>query len=85
MASMYKSMVRDSPVFIHVDHDYVYVSELGNHCVSVFTTSGRFVHTIGRLGRGPGELRDPLGVVVAQMGLFMFVIYSTIVYKYFNY
>ena len=28
------------PAFIHVGHDYVYVSELFNHCVSVFTTSG---------------------------------------------
>ena len=42
------------PAFIHVDHDYVYVSELYDHCVSVFTTSGRFVHTIGRFGYVPG-------------------------------
>ena len=40
------------PAFIHVDHDYVYVSELYNYCVSVFTTSGRFVRTIGRPGSG---------------------------------
>ena len=52
------------PAFIHVDHDYVYVSELGNHYVSVFTTSGRFVRTIGRRGSGPGELYVPRGVVV---------------------
>ena len=28
------------PAFIHVDHDYVYVSEQFNYCVFVFTTSG---------------------------------------------
>ena len=60
------------PAFIHVDHDYVYVSELYNHYVSVFTTSGRFVRTIGRRGSGPGELRDPPGVVVDTDG-FVYV------------
>ena len=60
------------PGFIHVDHDYVYVSEWYNHFVSVFTTSGRFVRTIGRLGRGPGELRSPHGVVVDTDG-FVYV------------
>ena len=61
-----------SPAFIHVDHDYVFVSELINNCVSVFTTSGRFVRTIGRLGSGPGELHRPRGVVVDTDG-FVYV------------
>ena len=60
------------PVFIHVDHDYVYVSEMGNYHVSVFTTSGRFVRTIGRYGSGPGKLRYPRGVVVDTDG-FVYV------------
>ena len=37
------------PAYIHVDLDYVYVSDL--YCVSVYTTSGRFVHAIGRPAR----------------------------------
>ena len=61
-----------SPFFIHVDHDYVYVSERFNHCVYVFTTSGRFVRTIGSYGSGPGELRGPCGVVVDTDG-FVYV------------
>ena len=56
------------PIFIHVEHGYVYVSEWYSHCVSVFTTSGRFVHTIGRLVSGPGELSGPRGVVVDSDG-----------------
>ena len=62
------------PNFIHVDHNYVYVSEWGNNYVSVFTTSGRFVHTIGRHmhGSGPGELDGPRGVVVDTDG-FVYV------------
>ena len=36
----------------------MYVSELINDCVSVFTTSGRFVRTIGRPGSGPGVCND---------------------------
>ena len=61
-----------SPDFIHVDHDYVYVSGRFNHCVFVFTTSGWFVRTIGRHGRGPGELHFPRGVVVDTDG-FVYV------------
>ena len=38
----------------------------------MFTTSGRFVHTIGRRGRGPGELTGPRGVVVDTDG-FVYV------------
>ena len=57
------------PAFIHIDHDYVYVGELYSHCVSVFTTGGWFVHTIGRPGSGPGGLR---GVVVDTDG-FVYV------------
>ena len=60
------------PAFIHVDHDYVYVSELLDHCVSVFTTSGRFVRTIGSYGSGPGELDGSRGVVVDTDG-FVYV------------
>ena len=44
------------PAFIHVDHDYVYVSEWDNQRVSLFTTNGRFVHAITN-----GE---PFGVAV---------------------
>ena len=61
-----------SPTFIHVDHDYVYVSELGNYRVSVFTTNGRFERTIGGLGSGPGELHGSRGVVVDTDG-FVYV------------
>ena len=57
------------PAFIHVDHDYVYVSELYDHRVSVFTTSGKFVGTIvGSYGSGPGELLYPRGAVVDTDG-----------------
>ena len=59
----------NGPAFIHVEHDYVYVSERFDNSLSVFTTSGRFVR---RHGSGPGELDGPRGVVVDTDG-FVYV------------
>jgi tripartite motif-containing protein 2/3/tripartite motif-containing protein 71 len=42
------------PVGIAIDaSDMVYVSESGNHRVSVFTSEGQFVTSFGKEGRGP--------------------------------
>ena len=60
------------PAFIHIAYDYVYVSTWYNNNVSVFTTSGKFVHNIGMLGSGPCELWHPCGLVVDTDG-FVYV------------
>ena len=57
------------PVGIACDSDYVYVSELGEHCVSVFTVAGDFVCSFGRRGRGEGEFFNPFGVSVDREGV----------------
>ena len=57
-------------MYIHVDRDFVYVSEQNSQCVYVFTTvSGEFVCTVGS---GPGVLRLPCGVAVDADG-FVYV------------
>ena len=38
-----------------MDHDWIYVAEWGNYRVSVFTTSGEFITSFGKPGRGEGE------------------------------
>ena len=55
-----------------VSGDYVYVTGDGNSCVSVFRTSGEFVHSFGKKGSGRGELKCPYGIAVDQDG-FVFV------------
>jgi len=59
------------PRGIHVDHDYVYVVEWGNHRVSVFHTSGAFISSFGKGGR-EGELNSPKGITTDQDG-FLYV------------
>ena len=50
----------------------MYVTEYLNNCVSVFRTSGEFVHSFGKKGPGSGELNNPYGIAIDQDG-FVFV------------
>ena len=60
----------DSPNGIAVDTDrMVYISECGNHRVSIFTSKGQFVTSFGREGEGPGEFRSPFGIAVDDCGV----------------
>ena len=47
----------------------VFVSELNNHHVSVFTTEGRFVTSFGRRGKGVGEFDSPGWLAVNGKGV----------------
>ena len=51
---------------------HAYVTEWGSHRVSVFHTSGEFVHSFGKKGSDRGELNSPRGIAVDQDG-FVFV------------
>jgi tripartite motif-containing protein 2/3/tripartite motif-containing protein 71 len=58
------------PAGVAIDtSDMVYVSEGGNHRVSVFTSEGQFVMAFGRRGVGPGELVHPYGLAVNDSGV----------------
>ena len=48
---------------------YNYVSDAGNHRVSVFTSEGQFVTSFGRKGVGPGEFKFPRGLAVDNNGV----------------
>ena len=52
--------------------DYVYVTQWASHSVSVFQTSGKHVHSIGKGTSDEGELKYPRGIAVDQDG-FVFV------------
>ena len=50
----------------------VYITEYVSSRISVFCTSGEFVHSFGKFGSGRGELRFPCGIAIDQDG-FVFV------------
>ena len=54
------------PLGIACDSDYVYVSEFGGGCVSVFTVAGDFVCSFGGRGSGEGDFANPVGVSFCQ-------------------
>jgi len=48
-----------------VDPDgFIFVSELRNHRISMFTIRGEFVRFIGEQGSGPGQLATPRGLAI---------------------
>jgi tripartite motif-containing protein 2/3/tripartite motif-containing protein 71 len=58
------------PIGVAIDtSEMVYVSGVGNHRVSVFTSEGQFVMTFGRRGEGPGEFLSPRGLAVDTSGV----------------
>jgi hypothetical protein len=42
------------------DNNLVYILDTGNHRIQIFDRSGKFIKTIGRRGKGPGDLLMPL-------------------------
>ena len=44
------------------------VSDAGNNCLKIFDHSGKFLRTIGELGKGDGQLNFPRGLCVEQCG-----------------
>lgn len=55
------------PAGIAIDaNGLVYISEVYNNRVSVFTSEGQFV---GRVGKGPGGLDHPRGLALDSTGM----------------
>ena len=47
----------------------MYVSEKENHCISIFTSEGRFVTSFGSKGEGPGQFKAPRSIAVDNSGV----------------
>ncbi len=55
----------NSPCAIAIDsNDTVYVSEKGPHCVSVFTSQGKYITTIGGRGSEEGQFNNIFGLSI---------------------
>jgi hypothetical protein len=49
-------------------NNLVYISDQYRHCIKVFDSSGKYLRTIGRLGKGPGDLFGPTSMSIAPGG-----------------
>ena len=61
------------PSSLTININLVYVSECGNHRVSIFDTSGKFLHCFGKYGSGEGEFNNPCGITVDKLGYRVYV------------
>ncbi len=61
--------VLHGPECIAMDaNEFLYVTETGNHRVSVFRPTGELLRTFGSLGKNEGELKFPMGILVDKNG-----------------
>ena len=57
------------PECITIDENNIlYVTESGNHRVSVFKTTGEIVTRFGSVGKNSGELKFPMGITIDRNG-----------------
>ena len=57
------------PHSICVDSEFVYVSEWGSHCLSVFTKQGKFITSFGELGSDVGQFSCASGLAFDSDGV----------------
>lgn len=57
-----------APYGIAVTRNRIFVSDTAVDKILVFTTTGRFVSTIGEKGSGPGEFNQPAGLTIDPAG-----------------
>ena len=60
------------PWGVCVSGQYVYVSDMGNHNISVYTTEGEYLTSFGQKGSDDGEFNEPWGVCTDMDG-FIYV------------
>jgi DNA-binding beta-propeller fold protein YncE len=59
------------PVGLAADESRIYVTDVGDQTVKLFTATGRFVRRLGGEGFRPGRLSFPHGVLVAGESLYI--------------
>lgn len=57
-----------TPISVAVHKKLVYICDQYSHCIKVFKNSGEYLHTLGRRGRGPGDLYAPRSISLYRNG-----------------
>ncbi len=55
------------------DQDRIYVADTGNKRIRVYSKQGQLLNTIGGAGAGPGQLNEPVGLVIDPKTQRLFV------------
>ena len=59
----------ETPTDVAIDKNgLVYICDMHRHCIKVFKSSGEYIRTLGRRGRGPGDLYAPLAIALSPAG-----------------
>nr|XP_039271263.1 tripartite motif-containing protein 3-like isoform X1 [Styela clava] len=56
------------PHFVAVYNDNFYVSDFYNHCIKIFSASGKCSNVIGSTGEGCGQFNAPTGLAIDSRG-----------------
>ena len=59
------------PIALALDADHLYIVDAQDCAVKIFSKDGKFLRSVGRKGRGPGELSFPSGVSVIGGRLYV--------------
>ena len=46
----------------------ILITDFYRHSIKILSPSGQLIHTIGKEGHGRGELYNPYGICVTQLG-----------------
>ena len=58
-----------NPLICIDSDDVLYVTEWGNHRISMFTCEGKLISSFGTKGNGPGQFNQPRGIAVDKNGV----------------
>ena len=53
---------------LYHDNNLIYITDHGNHCISVFTTDSQFVDYFGGQGSSVGQFNEPNGITFDREG-----------------
>ncbi len=62
------SLTLNKPHYLCVSNKYIFVSNFGNHCLSVFSLTGQYISSFGKRGQEEGTFETPSGVCVDNDG-----------------
>ena len=64
-----ENLAFNSPEDMAMDtEERIYILDSGNHRIQIFSSKGKYLRTIGRLGQGPGEFQHPLSIDIDSRG-----------------
>ena len=65
------------PYFFCLDCEQnILVSDCLHHVIKIISNSGKLLHTIGREGKGKGELTNPYGIAISRSGILFVLSYN---------